>query len=119
MVQKGSGKLCSSFYPIYNLLKICGIFVPSFDTSYCLIVKLSHKIYAALVMLSVLGLFLWNFYSNINLFLNSTKIMDSALLATVIFGGSILLMTLIYQHVRSENIQQIYRIINQIDDKVK
>jgi len=45
--------------------------------------------------------------------------MDSALLATVIFGGGILLLTLIYQLIRSENIQQIYRIINQIDDKVK
>lgn len=118
MFQKNSKKLCSSFYPLYILLKFCGLFAPSFDSTYNLTVRIYGKIYAVCILLSFAALFSWNVFKNLQMLSNSSELLAGALQGSTIIAGISLLMALIYQYFRSDHFPQIFNIINQVDDKV-
>ncbi|KAL7025298.1 hypothetical protein ACKWTF_013437 [Chironomus riparius] len=118
MFRNNSQKLYLSFYPLYIILKMFAIFVQSFDSSYCLEIRIFDKLYAASVIILIAGLFLWNIFINVQSFLNSSELLDSALKTSLILGGVSLLLTVVYLQKRSENLKMIFTILNQIDDKV-
>lgn len=92
--------------------------MPSFDSTYSIIVRIYGKIYAVCVIFTIAGLFLWNMLRNFQLLSNSYQLLDSALEGSTIISGTSLLVTLIYQYSRSENFPQLYNVIDQVDEKV-
>lgn len=100
MWTKNSKNLYQSFFPLYILLKISGMFLATFDSLYDLQIGFLNRIHFFIVIsISPMMLF-FHHYCNQQIILNESKIFENAIEVHTHVGGVFLVIELIYQYSR-------------------
>lgn len=123
MFAKKQANFFTTILPLYVLLKIFSIFLPSFTGCFRIGNNLNVKIFDKLWFLTVYCLLMWllflNLYDNDKIQKHYSILIDRGYESCSIIGLSVNLITLPYYYVKADKIAEIFKSLYEFDEKVK
>lgn len=121
MCTKKVVNIFTAVIPLYNFLKLLGLFLPSFDKNFRKGItqpKLIDKIWALLTFCGFI-LIIFKYLTKLSKFASSSVILVNAYEACTIAGLLLVLILMIYQHKNCYNILKILKMLHEFDEEVR